>query len=271
MSRAMAIGSQLHKELFCRAFMETHESYDPQALDWPDLDAATLERLRALPFWKEAVETEGNTAAKVHALAGVETDPLVREAIALQGYEEARHSALLRVMTARYGIEVDTPPPDPLPANLEWGFIRTEYGECFDSFFAFGLFRLARESGFFPSALVGMFEPIVQEEARHILFFANWVAWARRQRPVIARPWHLLRCGTALCLQAWKRVETARGIQTGDFAMRGHESFETSISPGRFVDVCLEENERRLGGFDPRLLRPAVVPALARLARRFLS
>jgi hypothetical protein len=34
--------------------------------------------------------------------------------------------------------------------------------------------------------------------------------------------------------------------------------------------MCLAENERRMSLYDRRLLRPRLVPALARLARRFM-
>ncbi len=36
------------------------------------------------------------------------------------------------------------------------------------------------------------------------------------------------------------------------------------------VDLCLSENERRMAGYDRRLLRPRTVPALVRVARWFL-
>ena len=35
------VGSDAHKELFCRQFLETHELYDPATLPWPELDDAT--------------------------------------------------------------------------------------------------------------------------------------------------------------------------------------------------------------------------------------
>jgi hypothetical protein len=37
------------------------------------------------------------------------------------------------------------------------------------------------------------------------------------------------------------------------------------------MEICLAENDRRLGGYDARLLRPLFVPGAVRLARRFLS
>ena len=36
------------------------------------------------------------------------------------------------------------------------------------------------------------------------------------------------------------------------------------------IDLCLAENERRMAGYEPRLLRPQVVPRLIRFLRRFL-
>ena len=92
----LIMGSQAHKELFCRVFIDTHVPYEVSALQWPILDDTSVERLRALPFWEEALGAEQATGATVHAQAEVEGDALLREAVTLQGYEEARHSALLR-------------------------------------------------------------------------------------------------------------------------------------------------------------------------------
>ena len=95
------VGSDAHKVLFCRQFVETHERYDPTALPWPDLDAAQLDRLRSVPFWQEVYHTERRAGAIVAAFTPMVQDPLVREAVALQGVEEARHAELLRVMIDR--------------------------------------------------------------------------------------------------------------------------------------------------------------------------
>ena len=263
MPERIAIGSLEHKELFCREFIDTHDPYDPAKIEWPVLDDATRNRLSALPFWGEAVETEHNVANKVQALAPLQPDPLLREAIALQGAEEGRHAALIRTMTTHYGIAVRPPTLDPID-DAEWAFIRTGYGECFDSFFAFGLFHIARDSGFFPAGLVKLFEPIVQEEARHILFFVNWVAYRRIQHPLLQRPRDLWQSALAMAMQVWARIQTARGAKGDDFMLEGVESFNFDLSVRGFLELCLRENDRRLGAYDPRLLRPRLVPAIAR-------
>jgi hypothetical protein len=36
------------------------------------------------------------------------------------------------------------------------------------------------------------------------------------------------------------------------------------------LDICLSEHERRFAGYDPRLLRPQLMPRLMRFARRFM-
>ena len=48
-----------------------------------------------------------------------------------------------------------------------------------------------------------------------------------------------------------------------NFTMNAHEQFG-DISPREFVELCLRENEKRLAPYDPRLLRPQLVPSIAR-------
>ena len=93
----------------------------PRELPWPELDAASVAKLRGLPFWDEAIRTERRTGAKVTAYAAQESPPLLREAVALQGYEETRHAALLDTLIRRYDIHVDPGPEQPLPAQPRGG------------------------------------------------------------------------------------------------------------------------------------------------------
>ena len=268
------LGSEHHKEVFCREFLYTHQPYQVASLRWPALDPASRERLRSLPFWDEAVATERLTAAKVQAQTALETDPLIRRAVALQGAEEKRHSQLLDSLLRAYDIQPAGTGalvrPVAVGADIEWAFMRAGYGECFDSFFAFGLFAVAKDSGFFPAALIERFEPVIQEEARHILFFVNWLAYRRIQLGWWQQPVHLGRRLTALTVQAWRRLRTARGMDDEHFTIRGHEAIDLDISPRGFLGLCLRENERRLGVYDRRLLRPRLVPTLARAVCRFL-
>lgn len=280
-NNGIVIGSEQHKELFCRAFIETHDPYDPHRMDWPEVDAAALGRLRAMPFWGEAISTERDVATKVQALVPLEPDPLMREAIALQGYEEGRHSALLHEMLQHYDIPMPNVTEQPPYGDPWWNFMRVGYGECFDSFFAFGLYSLARDSGLFPAALLKTMEPIVQEEARHILFFANWIAYCRARQPASARLLHRGRCVLAMTMQVWTRVKTAvaaaRGGDDGgtdaedDFMLGVKDSLDVVSSPKQFLEVCLRENDRRLDPYDPRLLRPTFVPAIARTLSKVLK
>lgn len=267
-------GSDAHKRLFCRTLLDTFNPYKPAVIDWPQLEADARERLVSLPIWDVAVQTEGRARLNVASYAQVTADPLLREAIELNAFEEGRHKSVLSNLVAAYGITLAPEPQYLSPRDPEWAFMLTGYSECIDSFFAFGLFESARRSGFFPPPLVDTFEPVMQEEARHILFFVNWAAWHRRTMPLWRRPWFELKVLSIWLVLIWERVRIARdvghGVQDNNFTLNGAKAVGADMSLGGLVELCIAENQRRMGAYDERLLRPALVPTLARLARRVL-
>jgi hypothetical protein len=268
------VGSEAHKVLFCRTLLDTFDPYKPAVIDWPALAEDARARLVTLPIWDIAVQTEGRARLNVASYAGVVSDPLLRRAIELNAFEEGRHKHVLSNLVQAYGIELAPEPPYPAPRDAEWAFLKTGYSECIDSFFAFGLFASAQRSGFFPQALVDTFEPVIHEEARHILFFVNWAAWHRRTMPFWRRPWFELKVFAVWVYLVWERIGLARNVggarEDNNFTLTASKSVHRDISVAELIDTCLSENERRMSAYDGRLLRPRFVPALARWARRFL-
>jgi len=264
------IGSEQHKALFCRMFLDSYDPYKPAVIRWPDLPPDALARLTGLPFWDIAISTEESAGRRMEALAAASDDPLIRQAVNLNAFEERRHKDVLGHMIRFYGIQLAPEEPYVAPTSPLWGFLRTGYGELFDSFFAFGLFALAKQSGFFPPELVEVFEPVIQEEARHNLFFVNWVAYMRRRRNWLARIPFEIKCLAALGCQAWARAKIAGRVDSNNFTANSGSAMGLDISPLSFFALCTAENERRLAPFDSRLLRPRMMPALVGIASLFM-
>ena len=275
-SGPVRVGSEAHKRLFCRMLLETHNPYRPAVIAWPQLAPEALQRLTSLPIWDIAVQTEGRAAVRVQSFALRVSDPLLRQALAMNSGEEARHKLVLNRLVESYGIHLAPEPAYPTPKDPEWAWLVTGYSECVDTFFAFGLFELARRSGYFPPELVETFEPVIQEECRHILFFVNWAAWHRRNLPWWRWPQFFLKTCSVWLFLIWERVGIARrvdtdcGAQDANFAMTGSGSVGVQLTPRELIELCLSENERRMAGYDRRLLRPVMVPWLARRVRRLL-
>jgi hypothetical protein len=287
MSNGLILGSEEHKQLLCRTFIDTHDPFKPTEIRWPDLDAESLQRLKDMPVWNEATRTEAATAVKVQSLGDTEKDPLLAEAISLQGYEEGRHAEVLMLLTKHYGIPVTPFPPPEVPKDPTLAFLRTGYGECLDSFFAFGLFRLGVNAEIFPKGLTDVFEQIMQEEARHILFIVNWAAYLRARRPMALRPAFDLWRGWNITAQAFDRLKGALAMAGGDgkkddkkdepvrdatqdgFTLKSHSMFG-DFSLRSFLETCLEENAKRLAPYDARLLRPTLVPSVVKTVVKVL-
>ena len=277
------LGSEAHKQAFCRMLLDTHNPYRPSIIDWPALDPAARDRLVSLPIWDIAMQTEGNATLRVLSYASTVADPLLREAIEVDGFEETRHKQVLSNLVAAYGIPL-APEPDYLPPkDPEWAFLLAGFCECVDTFFAFGLFALAKRSGFFPLELVDTFEPVVQEEGRHIIFFVNWVAWHRRNLPAWRRILFTAKILSAWAFLIWERIGFARGLNDGrdaspsrnpqdnNFVFTGSRVIGSSnVSAAAVIDICLSEYEGRFAGYDARLLRPRLMPRLMRFVRRFM-
>lgn len=264
----MQIGSTEHKELFCRSLVESHRAYEPADLPWPELDDLSLARLRAIPIWTLALEVELGAGVMLAGFARSEPDPLVRGALELQGYEEDRHGRIMQRMIEKYGLNA-TPNVVHEPPTRR-AFLVFGYNECVDSFAGFGIFRLARETQVLPESLISLFSRVMVEEARHIVFFVNWVAWDRHRRGLrnfaMQAPAALMGYAGAIGrrIKGGQQIQGAQSPQPGAAdlfadAMKG-------LTPATFIRACVEENERYMASFDPRLLRPRVIPALGQLA-----
>jgi hypothetical protein len=266
----IAIGSDEHKKRFCREFVASHQPFVPDQLVWPELDAAAQERLRTVPFWPEVLFTERRAGAIVDAYAATIADPVLHEAVALQGFEEARHADFLRLMIRRYDIAAEERPLDPLGQDPYRAFADFGYGECLDSFLGFGVFLIARRAGFLPEAMFDLFDTLLREESRHIVFFINWMAWHQAKRGQVAA-W---RRG-AVALRYYGRaigrliltIRRGRGANGGqDFSATQAGVFLDGFSLRGLVEACVSEHARRMAEFDPALLRPRLLPFVGGLA-----
>jgi hypothetical protein len=271
----LRVGSPDHRREACRMFRETFNPYRPAVIAWPKLTPDMLQRVTSLPIWDIAVHTEGRARLRFASYAAIAPTPEIRDALMLNAWEENRHKEVLSNLVKAYGISLGPEPAYRVPRDPEWMYLVTGYCECIDSFFAFGLFELARRSGFFPLELVQTFEPVIQEECRHILLFANLVAWQRASLPWWRRIGFELRVMAAWVYIAWERLVLARsmksnGMGTGqdsNFTMSSAQAVTPVEIDGRdLMTICLEENDRRFAGYDARLVRPKAIPALVRMA-----
>ena len=276
----LRLGSEAHKRATAQMFRETFNPYKPTIIDWPKLEAGERDRLTSLPIWDIAVQTEGKARIRMLSYARSLADPDWHGAIELNGWEEGRHKLVLSNLVEAYGIKLEKEPPYPAPRRTEWAYLVTGFSECIDSFFAFGLFATAQRSGFFPPELVDTFEPVMQEECRHILLFANWLAWQRRTMPWWRRVGFELRVAAVWVFLGWERMGIARGMDDGkdggkkqdhNFTVTGSKAVsDIDISLPELMALCLSENDRRFSGYDARLVRPTTMPNLTRFALRFM-
>ena len=130
------------------------------------------------------------------------------------------------------------------------------------------------QSEFLPKELLKIFETLMYEETRHIVFFVNWMAYTEARRGWVARtilPLTSLR----YYLRAVRRMAglAKRGKDMNDgknFAATQVSMFLDGFNFRRFLEDCYSENSRRMSAFEPELLRPSFLPQLAETALKAL-
>ena len=253
--------------------LTTFNPYKPAVIDWPKLEPEARARVVSLPIWNMAVQAEGKAKIRVATYGEEVTDPLLKKAIELDAFEEGRHKYVLSNLVEAYGIKLASEPAYLRPRDAEWAFMVTGYSECIDSFFAFGLFETAKRSGFFPSELVARFRT---RDARGrpphtVLRQLDRLAspqYAAMRKPVCAED-H--RCLGVPDLGTVGSSDDVNGTaQDNNFTITGAKDVSIDIDIIDLVDICIAENERRLGIYDKRLIRPRFIPGVVRLVRSLI-
>ncbi len=213
----------------------------------------------------------------VSAYAQTIDDPLIGEALAMQGVEETRHANLLGEMLQRYGIAVAPNPLQPLPAT-ERNFLDFGYEECIDSFFGFGIFGLAKQIQLFVPELTDIFEVVLLEEARHVTFFVNWIAFERIRRGRGFLPFQALattlgyaravrRIVTTFAPPGTTEAQTASLKTQGvGFGAEGAFAMFDGVTWRTFLESCVRGQDYYMSAMPPQLTRPSFLPNAARIA-----
>jgi hypothetical protein len=270
----LKLGSQEHKKLFCQHFIDTHHDYEPETLPWPTLEGEALERLQTIPFWKEALYTERKAGIMVSRFARTIEDPVLKAAIALQGREETRHGRLIGYLIKHYGIAIEEPENAEIADNIELAFTDFGFEECLDSYFAFGMFDIAHQAKYLPEAIIQVFNPILDEEARHIVFFVNWFTYLQIQRGQVFAPLRSLKTGWHYGRALKGLIDVFGGVAERDdqaFTATSATMFMDDLTPELFLKTCLAQNALRMSKFPPDLLQPELLPNLSKLALGILQ
>lgn len=143
----------------------------------------------------------------------------------------------------------------------------------FNSYFAFGMFNIAQQANYLPDEIFNIFDPILDEEARHIVFFVNWFTYFQIQRGqgfsalrALRTSWHYGRALKGL-------IDVFGGVAERDdqaFTATSATMFMDDLTPELFFETCLQQNTKRISKFSPELLQPELLPNLSKIALLFL-
>ncbi len=263
----MNIGSYESKKRFCQCLIESHI---PDSLGkWPTLEPLLRERIQSLPFWKECLLTQHYNVQIVCAFAQTLKDPMVKEAVTLQGEEQKRVVAAIQSFLETYSIPSPTLPVVTIPKNLEAAFIEVGYRNALDFFWMDGLRAAAHQAKFIPDELNEHLSLLFAEQTRHTVFLVNWMAY---QKVKLKKRWGEWRAAPVLWNRSGMFVRLMAAFGTKDVDERPDAMrWMVRFSPETFLSLCLLTQEQRMQTFDAELLQPQLSVNVATFAHEIFK
>ncbi len=267
----MILGSPEHKNLYCRFFIYSHKVFKPADITWPDLPSSMIETLKAIPVWDQLIQTGHRNSKLIKAYSEKISDPLAREAVSLLAYEEGRQAEILEDFLNVYKIPLNSDKKEEsIPENLRWEFFKYGSGQTIDIFFGLGLPLVVQATKEFPREFLKLVSALKEEKARHLLFFQNWIIHHRYQRSMHQQFYHFLQnlwaFGLASKIRLWDQAKNESKIPL--FLVKRYLKY-SNIGFREFIETSLKENKKYLTPYDPRLIRPKLVPHLMGFLRYF--
>ncbi len=267
----MQLGSYEHQKLFCQALTDRHVRYTLDQVPWPQLSDTERQRLQDIPFWSEMLQQKRQLALLVRTLAAQTKPTRLKGGILLLSQEMERQVKLIEQMMAFYQIPTVSLPLQPLPEDLTPGLLDLAFDQYLSAYILWGWFAVAREQQYLPEALLEVWEPILEEDARHSIFFANWTAgqqfslnnnW-RRLRAIWQRGLQFL----GLFDRFGRRLEDKTLPKTASTA----DIFMGQLTAAQLLHYCLDAHEQRLGEVPPPLVKPKLAPELTHWLLKILK
>ena len=265
----MNIGSYESKKRFCQCLIESHIPDSPDSQPWPMLDPLLIERIQSLPFWGECLLAQHYAAQIVCAFAQTLKDPMVKEAVMLQGEEQKRLVATIQSFLNTYRIPSPALPVIMIPKNLEAAFIEVGYRNALDFFWVDGLRAAACQAKFIPDELNEHFGRLFAEQTRHTIFLVNWMAY---QKVKLKKRWGEWLAAPALWNRSSMLVRLTTAFSPKDIDERPISTrWMMRFSPETFLNLCLFTQKQRMQTFDTELLQPQLSVNVAAFAREIFK
>jgi hypothetical protein len=263
----MRSGTYQHRALFCDALTSTHREFRVEEIVWPALGDAALAFVRTSPFFARALATERRAAVMLAGFADTFDDPILRDAVRLAGVEEWRHGDVFASLINTYDLRFETSVLAPLPPTRE-SFRAFGYRKTLEAFLGWGVLAIVRQTEAFPTPFVRIFESVLNDETRHSIFFANWVAYNRARRGRVG-PFD----ETREAVRGFSAAAREMLSEYGEGSARGAWFAEANVRRligevplATVLEKAIEENRRLSETFDTRLKRLRFVVLCAEVA-----
>ncbi|MCM1984567.1 hypothetical protein [Lyngbya confervoides] len=258
------LGSYSHKKLFCELILQG-DSPNPAPLNWPELDASAQERLAEMRFWPSLYKQKVHQAQTLASFSHSASGKLLQGAIAQIGQESQAQADFIRDLCQQYQLP-SLAPPGPSPLRGEAGFKRSLYNANLELFLGSGLLGLLRQAQYLPTPLLELWASQLQIQARHVMFLANWLVFQTqvRQKPEYesfgaVAIWHQRRW-------LWELLQRTHRNEYDDTLPESPTQADRLLGQWTFSQIlsaCQHSYAVQFSAFDPRLVRPLLLPRLA--------